>query len=62
MCGMLITPHVVQELRRPEAADLFQCETCTRILYYVERAPAPDSASAQPSAESSAAGAPGGEG
>ena len=41
MCGMLITPHVVQELRRSDCTELFQCETCTRILYYVERAPAP---------------------
>ena len=40
MCGMLVRPHVVQELRRAESSELFQCETCTRILYYVERAPA----------------------
>jgi uncharacterized protein len=40
MCGMLITPHVVQELRRAESTEMFQCETCTRILYYVEHAPA----------------------
>jgi predicted nucleic acid-binding Zn-ribbon protein len=40
MCGMLVRPHVVQELRRAESTELFQCETCTRILYYVERAPA----------------------
>ena len=40
MCGMLITPHVVQELRRPDNTALFHCETCTRILYYIERAPA----------------------
>jgi predicted nucleic acid-binding Zn-ribbon protein len=41
MCGMLVRPHMVQELRRAESTELFQCETCTRILYYVERAPAP---------------------
>jgi predicted nucleic acid-binding Zn-ribbon protein len=40
MCGMLVRPHVVQELQRAECTDLFQCETCTRILYYVEQAPA----------------------
>jgi predicted nucleic acid-binding Zn-ribbon protein len=40
MCGMLITPHVVQELLRPDNTALFQCETCTRILYYIERPPA----------------------
>ena len=44
MCGMLVRPHVVQELRRTESTELFQCETCTRILYYVERAPVPPEA------------------
>jgi uncharacterized protein len=48
MCGMLVTPHVVQELRRPDCTELFQCETCTRILYYVERAPAPAASSTEP--------------
>ena len=46
MCGMLITPHVVQELRRADCTVLFQCETCTRILYYVERPAAAAAASA----------------
>ena len=48
MCGMLVRPHVVQELRRAESVEMFQCETCTRILYYVERAPAPAAAEAAP--------------
>lgn len=57
MCGMLVRPHVVQELHRAESTDLFQCETCTRILYYVERAPA-----AAPAADpGAAADAPPGE-
>ena len=44
-CGVRILPHVIQDLRRDDA-KIFQCETCTRILYYVERPPAaaPDSA------------------
>jgi len=41
MCGMMVRPHVIQELRRAESTEMFQCETCTRILYYIERAPAP---------------------
>jgi predicted nucleic acid-binding Zn-ribbon protein len=41
MCGMLVRPHVVQELRRADSIELFQCETCTRILYYAEPAVAP---------------------
>jgi uncharacterized protein len=54
MCGMLITPHVVQELRRADCETLFQCETCTRILYYVERAPAPPADAPPQAAETSA--------
>jgi predicted nucleic acid-binding Zn-ribbon protein len=38
-CGVRIRPHVFQELRR-DTDEIFQCETCTRILYYVERPPA----------------------
>jgi len=36
LCGVRIRPHVFQELRRNDCHDIFQCETCTRILYYVE--------------------------
>jgi len=35
-CGVRIRPHVFQELRKAEAGELFHCETCTRILYYIE--------------------------
>lgn len=35
-CGMRIRPHVMQEIRRSASTELFHCETCTRILYYVE--------------------------
>jgi predicted nucleic acid-binding Zn-ribbon protein len=48
MCGMLVTPHVVQELRRAENSSLFHCETCTRILYYVEPPPAAPASGAVP--------------
>jgi hypothetical protein len=60
MCGMLITPHVVQELRRADCTELFQCETCTRILYYIERPAAP--AAAPAAAPPPTAEAPAGEG
>lgn len=49
-CGVRIRPHVFQEIRREEGNELIHCETCTRILYYVEpEAPAepPPAASAQ---------------
>jgi uncharacterized protein len=49
-CGMRVRPHVFQEMRRSNSDELFHCETCTRILYYVEpsisTAPAAASASA----------------
>ena len=35
-CGMRIRPHVFQEMRRSTNGELFQCETCTRFLYYIE--------------------------
>lgn len=35
-CGMRIRPHVMQEIRRGGSTELIHCETCTRILYYVE--------------------------
>ena len=35
-CGMRVRPHVFQEMRRMGSEEMFHCETCTRILYYVE--------------------------
>lgn len=35
-CGMRVRPHVFQEMRRSASEELFHCETCTRILYYIE--------------------------
>jgi predicted nucleic acid-binding Zn-ribbon protein len=50
-CGMRVRPHVFQEMRR--ASDtMFHCETCTRILYYLEsEAPA---SSSPPASQASA--------
>jgi predicted nucleic acid-binding Zn-ribbon protein len=45
-CGMRVRPHVFQEMRRANSEEIFHCETCTRILYYVEPAAAPAAASA----------------
>jgi len=48
-CGMRVRPHVIQEMRGVGASDeLFHCETCTRILFYIEQS----SASAAPAAAS----------
>jgi uncharacterized protein len=35
-CGARIRPHVFQILRREDTSELYHCELCTRILYYVE--------------------------
>jgi uncharacterized protein len=55
-CGMIVRPHVIQEMRRSEGADLFHCETCTRIIYYIERSvsSAPAAASASQASASAA--------
>ena len=35
-CGMIVRPHVFQEMRRTGNEEITHCETCTRILYLVE--------------------------
>ena len=35
-CGVRIRPHTFQEMRREGGEELIHCETCTRILYYIE--------------------------
>jgi uncharacterized protein len=56
-CGMIVRPHVIQEMRRAKGDDeLFHCETCTRILYYVEESEPAAPPSAQQSASAAAHG------
>jgi len=52
-CGMMIRPHVIQEIRRSDSQELFHCETCTRILYYLEPSASREAAAASTSASSS---------
>jgi hypothetical protein len=40
-CGMRLLPRTFQEIRDPQNREIIQCETCNRILYAVEAAPAP---------------------
>jgi predicted nucleic acid-binding Zn-ribbon protein len=54
-CGMIVRPHVIQEMRRSESTELFHCETCTRIIYYIE--PSVSSAPAAASASQASASA-----
>jgi predicted nucleic acid-binding Zn-ribbon protein len=35
-CGMIVRPHVFQEMGRFGNEELFHCETCTRIIYYID--------------------------
>ena len=51
-CGMRVRPHVFQEMRRGADDKMFHCETCTRILYYID-ADAPASSST-PASQASA--------
>ena len=46
LCGLRVVPHVFQLLRRDGSSEIFQCETCSRILYYVEPPPAEAAAAA----------------
>jgi len=56
-CGMRVRPHVFQEMRRAGSEEVFHCETCTRILYYIE--PTPASAAAPRASESQTSAAAG---
>ena len=40
LCGLRVVPHVFQLLRRDDWNRIYQCETCSRILYYIEPPPA----------------------
>lgn len=54
-CGMIVRPHVIQEMRRADSAEMFHCETCTRIIYYIESSVASAPAAASASQASAAA-------
>lgn len=51
-CGVVVRPHVFQEMRRPGNEEIYRCEGCTRILYYIEP-PQPAQAQAQAQTNSS---------
>jgi predicted nucleic acid-binding Zn-ribbon protein len=53
LCGVRVLPHVFQELRSSDFHEISQCESCTRILYYVEP---PVAASPDAESRTSAAG------
>lgn len=45
-CGMRVLPHIYQDLHRGSSETLYQCETCGRILFVDETAPAQPAAGA----------------
>jgi uncharacterized protein len=49
-CGVLIRPHLIQQLQRGDNDGFQHCETCTRILYYPERAATGAAANSAPAA------------
>ncbi len=51
LCGVKVRPHTFQEMRRPGNEEIYHCESCTRILYYVEP-PQPVQAQAQTNSQS----------
>ena len=52
-CGMIVRPHVIQEMRRADSAEMFHCETCTRIIYYIEPSVSAAASASQASASAS---------
>jgi uncharacterized protein len=52
-CGMIVRPHVIQEMRRADSAEMFHCETCTRIIYYIESGVSAAASASQASASAS---------
>jgi len=52
-CGAHIRPHVFQELGREDNPELYHCELCTRILYYIEPSEAAETAAQATAAQTS---------
>lgn len=45
-CRVHLRPHMVQRVRQLDSEEIVECESCTRILYYIEEPPAPSAAGA----------------
>lgn len=52
-CRVHLRPHIVQRVRQLDSEEIVECESCTRILYYIEEPPAPGTQT--PTAEAAAA-------
>jgi predicted nucleic acid-binding Zn-ribbon protein len=40
-CRVHLRPHMVQRVRQLDSEEIVECDSCTRILYYIEEPPAP---------------------
>lgn len=40
-CRVHLRPHMVQRVRQLDSEEIVECESCTRILYYMEEPPPP---------------------
>jgi len=38
-CRVHLRPHMVQRVRQLDSEEIVECESCTRILYYIEEPP-----------------------
>jgi predicted nucleic acid-binding Zn-ribbon protein len=43
-CRVHLRPHMVQRVRQMGSEEIVECDSCTRILYYLEEPPAPGGA------------------
>jgi uncharacterized protein len=57
-CGMRVRPAVFQQMRSDGSDEIFHCETCTRILYYIPPAASAAPAGAAANQASAATSAP----
>ena len=57
-CRVHLRPHMVQKVRQADAEEIVECDSCTRILYYVEEPKAPGAGGAAGAPAGQAAAAP----
>ena len=57
-CRVHLRPHMVQRVRQLVDVEIVECESCSRILYYIEEPPAPGALGASASSGASAAQTP----
>ena len=54
-CRVHLRPNMVQRVRQLDSEEIVECESCTRILYYIEEPPAPGASATQTASGAQAA-------